>query len=64
MASNNEAKIKFTAETSDFSQAIKDANQEMSGLRAEMKLADATFKNTGDSAEYQQQKMDLLEAAL
>ena len=64
MASNNEAKIKFTAETSDFTQAIKDSNQEMSQLRAEMKLADATFKNTGDSAEYQQQKLDLLEAAL
>ena len=64
MASNNEAKIKFTAETSDFTQAIKDANQEMSQLKAEMRLADATFKNTGDSAEYQQNKLELLQAAL
>lgn len=64
MASNNEAKIKFTAETSDFTQAISDANREMSSLKAEMKLADATFKNTGDSAEYQQQKLDLLQQAL
>ena len=64
MASNNEAKIKFTAETSDFTQAIKDSNQELSGLRAEMKLADAEFRNTGDAAGYQQQKLDLLEAAL
>ena len=64
MASNNEAKIKFTAETSDFTQAISDANREMSSLKAEMKLADATFKNTGDSAQYQQQKLDLLQQAL
>lgn len=64
MASNNEAKIKFTAETSDFTQAISDANREMSSLKAEMKLADATFKNTGDSAEYQQQKLELLQQAL
>jgi len=64
VASNNEAKIKFTAETSDFTQAISDANREMSSLKAEMKLADATFKNTGDSAEYQQQKLDLLQQAL
>ena len=64
MASNNEAKIKFTAETSDFTQAISDANREMSNLKAEMRLADATFQNTGDSAEYQKQKLDLLQQAL
>lgn len=64
MASNNEAKIRFTAETSDFTSAIKDANSEMSQLRAEMKLADATFKNTGDAAEHQKDKLELLEQAL
>ena len=64
MASNNEAKIRFAAETADFNQAIKEANSEMSTLRAEMKLADAQFTNTGDAAEYQQQKLELLEQAL
>ena len=64
MAGNNEAKIRFTAETSDFTQAIKEANSEMSTLRAEMKLNEAQFQNTGDETEYLQQKTELLEAQL
>ena len=64
MAGNNEAKIRFTAETSDFTQAIKEANSEMSTLRAEMKLNDAQFQNTGNETEYLQQKTELLEAQL
>ncbi|MCD7882528.1 MAG: phage tail tape measure protein [Lachnospiraceae bacterium] len=64
MASKNEAKVIFTAETSGFNSAIKSANSEISSLKAEMKLADATFQNTGDSVEYLQQKHDLLEQAL
>lgn len=60
----NEAKIKFTAETSEYNQALDAAKSEMSSLRAEMKLADAQFKNTGDQAEYQKQKLELLESAL
>lgn len=64
MAGNNEAKIRFTAETSDFTQAIKDANSEMSTLRAEMKLNEAQFQNTGNETEYLQQKTELLEAQL
>ena len=64
MANKNEAKIKFTAETQEFTQQLNAANSEMSSLRAEMRLAEAQFKNTGDGAEYQQQRMDLLEASL
>ena len=64
MAGNNEAKIRFTAETSDFTQAIKEANSEMSTLRAEMKLNEAQFQNTGNETEYLQQKTELLEAQL
>ena len=64
MANKNEAKIKFTAETQEFTQQLNSANSEMSSLRAEMRLAEAQFKNTGDGAEYQQQRMDLLEACL
>ena len=64
MANKNEAKIKFTAETEEFTQQLNAANSDMSSLRAEMRLAEAQFKNTGDGAEYQQQRMDLLEASL
>lgn len=58
--SKNEAKIRFTAETSEYTQALDAAKSEMSSLRAEMKLADAQFKNTGDEAEYQRQKIEIL----
>ena len=64
MASKNEAKIKFTAETSDFTQSIKEANSELSSLRAEMKLNEAQFQNTGDSEDYLQTKQELLQQAL
>ena len=60
----NEAKIKFTAEASEFTSAIQSANSEMSTLRAEMRLAEAEFKNTGDAAEYQKTKTEILEAQL
>jgi len=63
-SAKNEAKIRFTAETSEFNQALRDANSDLSSLRAEMKLAEAQFKNTGDEAEYQKQKLELLEASL
>lgn len=64
MAAKNEARIKFTADTAEFNSQIKQANTAMSGLRAEMKLNDAQFKNTGDSAEYLKQKQKLLESEL
>ena len=64
MASKNEAKILFKAETSEFNDAIQSANSEMSTLRAEMKLNEAQFQNTGDQAEYLQEKSRLLEAQL
>ena len=61
MANKNEAKILCKAETSEFNDAIQSANSEMSTLRAEMKLNEAQFANTGDQAEYMQQKTRLLE---
>ena len=64
MASKNEAKILFKAETSEFTDAIQSANSEMSTLRAEMRLNEAQFQNTGDQADYLQQKSQLLEAQL
>ena len=64
MASNNEAKIKFSADTSEFNNAIKDAKNETKQLNAEMRLNEATFKNTGDAAEYLATKHDLLQQKL
>lgn len=60
----NEVKIKFDAETQGFTDAINEANSEMSTLRAEMKLNEAQFQNTGDSAEYLQTKGELLESQI
>ena len=64
MAGKNEAKIRFAAETEEFTSAIRDANSEMATLRAEMKLNEAQFQNTGDQTEYLQQKAELLESQL
>lgn len=64
MASNNEAKIKFSADVSDFNSSIKEAKDETKQLNAEMRLNEATFRNTGDSAEYLANKHDLLEQKL
>lgn len=60
----NEAKIQFKAETAAFDSAIKSSNDNLSSLRAELKLNEAQFKNTGDEAEYLSQKSQLLEAEL
>jgi len=48
---NNEAKITFTAATGEFNKAIKESNDEMSKLRAEMRLNAEQMKTTGETAE-------------
>lgn len=60
----NEAKIRFTAETGEFNSAIKKSNDEMSRLRAEMKLNDAQMKTTGASVEALENKHQILSAQL
>lgn len=60
----NEAKIKFTAETSEFNDSIKKANNEIGELRAELKLNEAQMQNTGASVELLEKKHDLLERQL
>lgn len=60
----NEAKIKFTAETSEFNAEIKDANNELSKLKAELKLNEAQMDNAGRSAEGLEKKHELLESQL
>lgn len=49
MASKNEAKVTFTAETADLNKAISSANSELTKLRSELKLNEAQAKSTGDS---------------
>lgn len=57
---NNEAKIKFTAETAGFNDAIKKSNDEMSVLRAELRLNEAQMKSTGESVEGLENKHKIL----
>ncbi len=60
----NEAKIRFTAATEDFTASIKQANSTLTALRAGLSLNEAQFKNTGDAAEYLKNKHDILEKEL
>ena len=60
----NEAKVKFTAETSEFTSQITKVNSTMASLRAGLALNEAEFKNTGDAAQYLQNKQKLLKDQL
>lgn len=60
----NEAKIKFTAETGEFNNAIKASNDEMSKLRAELALNETQMKTTGTTVEGLEKQHSLLEAQL
>lgn len=60
----NEAKIRFTAETSEFNESIKKSNDEMQNLRAELKLNETQMKNTGSSVDMLQKRHSLLESQL
>lgn len=56
----NEAKIRFTAETSDFTKAVSEANQSLGNLSAELKLNSAQMKNSSDEAEKLTERKELL----
>lgn len=60
----NEAKIKFTAETQEFNKSISKANNEMSELRAELKLNETQMKATGATVDGLKQKQRILEDQL
>lgn len=65
MARNNsEAKIKFTADTSEFNDSIKKSNRELSELRSELKLNDAQMQNAGVSVDGLKKKHGILEEQL
>ncbi len=56
--------VEFKAETAKFSQNIDNAKKADSALRAEMKLAQAQFANTGNEAEFMAKKHEILEGRL
>lgn len=60
----NEAKIRFTAETGEFNDAIKGANTQMGKLRAEAKLNETQMQRTGETTEGLQRRHELLEQQL
>ena len=60
----NEAKIKFSAETKEFNDSIKKSNEKMSELRAELKLSETQFKNSGNSIEALENKHEILSKQL
>lgn len=60
----NEAKIKFTAETREFTEQLSSANSALAALRAGLKLNDAELKNNGNQTEYLKNKQQLLETEL
>ena len=60
MASKNEAKIKFTAETGDFNDGIKKCDSQMTELRSELKLVDAQMASNGESAELLEKRQQIL----
>ena len=64
MAAKNEAKIKFIAETTEFNEQIKKANQSMSELRSELKLSESQFKDNEKSVEALSEKKRLLQQQL
>lgn len=57
---NNEAKIKFTAETGEFNKAIAKASEDISQLTAELALNEEQMKTGGKSIEKLQKKQKLL----
>lgn len=60
----NEAKIRFTAETGTFNKAIQESNNEMSELRAELKLNETQMKATGTTVEGLENKHKILQKQL
>lgn len=57
---NNEAKIKFTAETSEFNEQISESESSLKELRSELKLNASQMKKTGDNTETLKKRQSLL----
>ena len=63
-STKNEAKVKFTAETAEFTKNISDANNTIKNLNSELKLAEAEFKASGNEVQYYSQKSQALKSQL
>ena len=64
MAANNDASVRFKAETQEFDNAIKESKSTLQTLNAELRLNEAQFKNNGDAVEYNERRQDLLKQKL
>lgn len=64
MAARNEAKIRFTAETSEFNEQIRRATQSMTEFRSEMKLSETQFRGNEQSIEALTNKKRILQQQL
>lgn len=64
MAKNNEAKIKFTAETGEFNKSIGQAESSMRELRSELKLNATQMKGAGETTELLTKRHDILQKEL
>lgn len=60
MANKNEAKIKFTADCTQFNKSIQDASSEMSELRAELRYVETQMLTNGKSADLLEEKQKIL----
>ena len=60
----NEAKVKFIAETSEFTEQIKKANSSLTELRSELKLSEARFAGAEDAVEGLVDKKRILQQQL
>ena len=56
----NEAKIRFTAETQEFTNNLKEAKEEVKTLNSELKLNAAEMRNAGESVELLENRQSLL----
>ena len=56
MAKNKEAQITFKANTSEFTQAIKEMNSSMTTLDKELAIVNTQMKSTGETTELLQKK--------
>ena len=60
MAAKNEARVKFTAETTEFNQNIKESETKMAALRSEMKTSGVSIE--GLEAKHEMLKQVLAES--
>lgn len=60
MAKRDEAKVRFTAETSDFNDQIKSSESSMREFRSELKLNSSQMKKTGDNTETLRKRQEIL----